>query len=263
MTDDVVVSGYDAVYATLGASATFRRIWSESACGTDFPEGFDHISFLTRGEIGEVSDALRLSPDDVLVDLACGTGGPGLWVASTNRARLVGIDVSAVGIERARARAERLGLAHASTFAVGTFAVTGLADGTAGAAMTVDALQYAPDKRAALTEMARILRPGGRLAMTVFEVEAAKVAGLAVLGDDPVADYGDLLEAAGFDIERYEETEGWRDRVTEAYGRVLASADALTIELGDEAMAALAFEMATTLELDPYPRRVLAVASRR
>jgi SAM-dependent methyltransferase len=53
----------------------------------------------------------------------------------------------------------------------GTFAMTGLADAAADGAISVDALQYAPDKRAGLKEAARILRPGGRLVFTAFEVE--------------------------------------------------------------------------------------------
>ena len=262
MTDDLVASGYDAVYATLAGSPTFKRLWFEHACGHDFPPDFDHISFLTLGEISQLSAGLRLAAGGMLVDLACGMGGPGLWVASTNGAKLTGIDLSPVGVDQAGRRAARLGLGGDASFAVGTFAATGLDTGVADGVMTADALQYAPDKRAALREMARILRPGGRLAMTVFEVDPAKVAGLPVLGDDPVVGYRALLEETGFAVERYEETPGWRQRLTGAYGAVLAAADVLTGELGVPAVAALSFEMATTLELDPYPRRVLAVTTR-
>ena len=57
--------------------------------------------------------------------------------------------------------------------------MTGLAEAAAAAdgAISVDALQYAPDKRARLKEAARILRPGGRLVFTAFEVEPQRVEG--------------------------------------------------------------------------------------
>ena len=66
--------------------------------------------------------------------------------------------------------------------------------------MTIDALQYAPDKRAALEEVARILVLGGRFVFLVFELEPARVAGLPVVGADPVDDYAPLLTATGFSV---------------------------------------------------------------
>ena len=48
MNDDVarVAAGYDAVYAAIPQSPTFRRIWREHAIGPGYPEEFEHISFL-------------------------------------------------------------------------------------------------------------------------------------------------------------------------------------------------------------------------
>ena len=41
--------------------------------------------------------------------------------------------------------------------------------------MTIEAFQYGPDKHAALAEVARILKPGGRAAIVCFEVDPVKV----------------------------------------------------------------------------------------
>ena len=97
---------------------------------------------------------------------------------------------------------------------------------------------------------------------TAFEVEPERVAGLPVLGDDPVADYRPLMEATGLTVERYEQTEGWEDRVTAAYGAVVGAAVELEPELGTRALLALTLEMTLTLEHRPYRGRVLAVARR-
>jgi SAM-dependent methyltransferase len=258
-----VAAGYDAVYAAIPNSPTFQRIWRAHALGPDYPEGFEHISFLTLAEMSGMAEALSLHAGSVLVDLACGMGGPGLWIAREAGAQLAGIDVSAVALAAARDRAGRLGLSQIARFTLGSFAQTGLDAGTVDGVMTVDALQYAPDKQAALDEAARILRSGGRLAFACFEFVPERVAGFPVLGTDPVGDYAPLLEKAGFDVISYAESANWRQRVTDTYQAVADAAAALTEEMGAAGATALLGEISVTLQLQPYRRRVLVSAAKR
>src|SRR5207247_10134446 len=65
-------------------------------------------SLLTWDAIADVTAALRLSPGQLLVDLACGRGGYGLEVARRSGARLVGIDFSRAAVRQARQHAQRL-----------------------------------------------------------------------------------------------------------------------------------------------------------
>ena len=255
-----VRDGYDAVYGALDRGPTFSRLWREHAYGGDFPAELAHIGFLTTGEARRVLDLLELDAGDVLVDVACGAGGPGLWVASQSGATLIGVDPSAPGLAAARRRAETVAIQ--AEFREGTFARTGLADGTADAVMSIEAFQYAPDKRAALAELARVLRPGGRLSIVAFEVDPAKLAGVPVLGVDPVPDYAPLLEDAGFRVVAYEETPDWERRVYGAFTAVIAAADELRAEMGEHAAASVLAEAVLTVELEPYPRRVLLGAER-
>ncbi len=266
MTDtdrSLVEAGYDAVYAAMPGSPTLRRLWREHAAGLDFPDEFAHISFVTIAQLRRMAGELRLSPEKTLVDLGCGMGGPALWVGRQTGAKLVGVDLSAVAVAQATARAAALGLTDRTNFVVGTFADTGLPDSFADGIMSEDALQYAPDKRSAFGEAARISRRGGRFVFTAFELDPAGVAGLPVIGADPVEDYRLLLEAAGFSVDVYEEVPGWPEPVTAAYSAVLAAKDVLTAEMGEAAIGALAFEMSLTLERKLYKRRVLAVATKR
>jgi SAM-dependent methyltransferase len=258
----VVLDGYDAIYDALPRGETFSRLWRTNAYGGDFPEEFAHLGFLTVAEAQRMRELLRLGPGDALADLACGAGGPGLWMARQSGASLIGADPSAAGLSAARTRARAAGLAGRSRFCQGTFEHTNLPDGAVDAAMSVDAFQYAPDKRAALAEFFRILRPGGRVSIIAFEVDPAKVAGVPVLGADPIPDYLPLLEAAGFDVEAYEETPGWRERVNAAFGAIADASDTLTAEMGERAAAGAVAEAMLTVQIHPYPRRVLAVARR-
>ena len=260
---ETVREGYEAVYEALPNGPTFNRIWRELAYGADFPIELAHIGFLTLPEAERVLELLRIPAGGLLVDVACGAGGPGLWVAQRSGASLVGIDPAEPGLATARRRARAIGLADRAEFRSGTFERTGLGDGTVDAVMTIDAFQYAPDKRAALAELARILRPGGRLAIVCFEVDPARIAGVPVLGVDPVADYTPLLEGAGVEIEAYEETPGWADRVQSAFQAVVDAGDALTAEMGGAAAAGVLAEAALTVAIRPYPRRVLIVARAR
>src|SRR3972149_12137544 len=125
MEQDIVSAGYDAVYRGVTKSPTLRRLWHELAEGPEFPEEFGHISFTTLPELQRVAAELRLGRDDTLVDLGCGMAGPALWMARETGARLIGIDGSRVAVEKATARAAKLGLAAQARFAVGAFADTG------------------------------------------------------------------------------------------------------------------------------------------
>ncbi len=259
----VVAAGYDAVYAAMDKSVTLRRLWHEHAEGPDFPQEFGHISFTTLGDLRRTASELRLKRGDTLAGLGCGMGGPALWLARETGANLVGVDLSAVAVKKASARAERLGLGAQAEFRVGSFAATGLGDASVDGATSEDALQYAPDKGAAMREIARILRPGGRFVFTAFELDAVRVAALPVLSADPVEDYRPSLADAGFEVDAYEEIAGWPEPVIATYSSVIAAKDELAREMGEAAVSALLMEMSMTVEGRPYRRRVLAAATRR
>lgn len=259
---DNVTAAYDAVYAGLPTSPTLQRIWRDHVLGQDYPLGFEHLSFATLGEMQRIADLLQLRPAGDLVDLGCGTGGAALWIARESRARLFGIDASRVAVARAQARASDLGLSSIATFSTGYFDRLSLDDESTDAMMSIDALQYAPNKAAVFAEAARVLRPRSRLVFTAFEVDAERSVGLPVFGADPVSDFRPLLERGGLSVRRYEETAGWQDRVTSTYKAVFEERARLEQEMGTIATAALAFEITATLDWQIFRRRVLVTAVR-
>jgi len=188
-----VVAAYEAVYAGFENSPTLQRLWRQHARGHDYPTGFEHLSVLTADELGRMK--AEFASGGRVVGVACGGGGPGLWVAFQTGAALIGIDPSRVALKHACDRAKHLGGPEA-VFCVGVFDRLPIQTASADAVMRVDALQYAADKDAALLEMGRILRPGGRLAFTAFEVDVDRVSRLPVLGVDPIEDFRPVLTSA-------------------------------------------------------------------
>lgn len=258
-----IEAGYDAVYEAMPASPRLRRMWRELASGTDFPEEFYHISFVTLTQHQRMVRELKLSPGDTLVNLACGMGGPALLAAKNTGANLIGVDISSVAVRLANERAASLGMSGSARFVVGTFAATGLEPASADGVMSEDALQYVPDKSAAIREIARILRPGKRLVCVAFELNPQASATAPGMSADPVDDYRPLLESNGFDIQTYEEIAGCPEPVRTTYQTLLDNRDALIDEMGAVAAAALFSELTLVLQTDLYQRRVLIVATRR
>jgi SAM-dependent methyltransferase len=117
----------------------------------------------------EVARELRLSAERELVDLGCGRGGPGMWIARESGADLIGIDFSAEAIEQASQRRSSFGLDERASFAIGTLDATGLSAGVADAVVCVDAIQFSNDGVATAAEVRRILRPGGRFVLTTWQ----------------------------------------------------------------------------------------------
>ena len=117
---DLVASGYEVFNAAWGKSPTLRQIWREHVTGRDYPEEFAHISFLPLSQLRSLTQGLCVTTDQVLVDVACGAGGPGLWAAKETGARLIGIDLSPRAAKQATERAGSLGMGGRATFSQGT-----------------------------------------------------------------------------------------------------------------------------------------------
>jgi SAM-dependent methyltransferase len=131
-------AGFDEGFAAIAVSPGIRRVWQ--AVDPDLPPEIEPFSFASVALLGHVADALALAPGQTPVDVGCGRGGPGLWLAQSQGAFLIGVDFSAVAAQHAGDRAARFGLADTARFVVGDLAATGLPAATADAVVSIVAL---------------------------------------------------------------------------------------------------------------------------
>ncbi|WP_433290394.1 class I SAM-dependent methyltransferase [Pseudonocardia sp. CA-142604] len=245
--------GYDQAFRALHDSRLVRRLWAE-AMGEQYPEEVDPFSSCCWWLLGQFVAGLRLGPGGTVVDLGCGRGGPGLWLARALSARLVGIDISPVAIELARSRAPQFLADDQASFHVAEFGSTGLEPATADAVVSVDALPFAPDLDAALREIHRILRVGGRLVFTAAQ-SRAQAPGSA-------GTWERHLEDAGFTVETRMINAFHHEHFRRLYTLWNEHAADLRSELGEVVAAGLLAEAAGVEQLDQLDALVV-VAQRR
>ncbi|WIY01457.1 class I SAM-dependent methyltransferase [Amycolatopsis mongoliensis] len=117
--------------------------------------------------VGAFNDGLfraaAIAPDDRVLDVGCGTGHVTLLAARrAGRGTVVGVDLSAPMLERARADAAAQGLANVR-FEQGDAQVHSFPDAGFDVAISQGGVMFFEDEVAAFANIRRGLRPGGRL----------------------------------------------------------------------------------------------------
>ncbi|MCV0440250.1 MAG: methyltransferase domain-containing protein [Hydrogenophaga sp.] len=112
---------------------------------------------------------VALQPGEQVLDVACGTGLVSLRAAQAVRpgGQVTGVDLSARMVEAAEQRAQVDPL-HPARFLRMDAEQLDLADGGFDVALCAFGLMYLPEPEQAVREMARVVRPGGRIGLAVW-----------------------------------------------------------------------------------------------
>jgi phosphoethanolamine N-methyltransferase len=194
-------------------------------------------------EVARLIDGIDFRGRQVL-DIGCGVGGIDFYLVEAQHAgHVTGIDVEATVIETATARAAGRGLADRTSFIRVFLGPLGCPDGAFDIVFSKDAIVHVPDKHALMSDIFRVLEPGGwfvasdwlicsdgppSIAMAAY-IEAE---GLG-FGMASPARYLDAMTKAGFIDIRIENRNAWY--------RETARKELLSMrgELYDEAVARL------------------------
>ncbi|MCX5197331.1 methyltransferase domain-containing protein [Streptomyces sp. NBC_00249] len=146
-----------------------------------------------------------LAPGDRVLDAGCGTGRalPALRAAVGPGGTVLGVDVTAPML----AAAQRAGRGSAGALLRADVARLPLRDGALDAVFAAGLIAHLPDPAANLRELARVVRPGGRLALFHPIGRAALAArhGRELTPDDMRAEHNlrPLLSGSGWELTSY------------------------------------------------------------
>ena len=202
-------------YAAVARSELSGKLGGVRSVAEAFGYGADELASIPAEanmglSCGHPTAVAGLKPGEVVVDLGCG-GGLDVFLAAKRvgpAGKAIGIDMTPEMIERARANAVRAGLTNVE-FHLGAIDKLPLADGSVDVVISNCVINLALDKAAVFREMARVLKPGGRVAVSDI---ALKKALPQEIGEDLMAyvgciagairidEYREGLRGAGFEM---------------------------------------------------------------
>ncbi|MGC9291376.1 MAG: arsenite methyltransferase [Acidobacteriaceae bacterium] len=202
-------------YAAVAASGLSSKDAGVAAVAGAFGYSVEELASIPAGanmglSCGNPTAMASLRPGEVVLDLGSG-GGLDVFLAAQKvgpRGRAIGVDMTPEMVELAQKNARRAGLDNVEFF-LSTIDKIPLPDASVDCILSNCVINLAPDKTAVFREMARVLRPGGRVAVSDIALKADRAlppevaSSLAaytgcIAGAVPIEQYRQGLLDAGF-----------------------------------------------------------------
>jgi SAM-dependent methyltransferase len=154
-------------------------------------------SFMRAGEIRTLAQQAGVGRNVCVLDLCCGTAGPGRMITAESGCRYLGVDQSARALAIARQLASQLPCRFEQA------RIPPLPGGRFEVILLLETMLAFPDKNALADEVARALEPGGRFGFTVeegrvlTEEERALMPGAGTVWPIQLPELTSVLRAAG------------------------------------------------------------------
>ncbi|CAN5122918.1 class I SAM-dependent methyltransferase [soil metagenome] len=167
----IVACNVDVQHGSEGWPERVRRVYDRVAGRYDLAAlGFRLLGFRYDAYLRRAAETLAVRPGQTVVDLGCGTGKnlPALAEAVGPGGRVVGVDISAAMLERARARVAPQGLRNVELVEADA-ATFGLPPGTERVLATFS-LSMMADPERVIEHVVGALPPHGRFAVLDFRI---------------------------------------------------------------------------------------------
>jgi len=137
------------------------------------PDRYDRLAeLLSFGQNGRwrraMVDAIAGAPGDLVLDVASGTAGVAIQLARRTGARVTGLDLTEEMLRRGRRNVAAAGLAGRIGLVAGRAEQLPFPDASFDSLTFTYLLRYVDDPQATLAELARVVKPGGRVASLEF-----------------------------------------------------------------------------------------------
>jgi arsenite methyltransferase len=184
--------------------------------------------------VGYYFDLAEVRNGETALDLGSGSGLDSFLAARKvgGGGRVIGIDMTDAQLEKARTLAGRAGFGQVE-FRKAYIEALPVEDASVDVVISNGVINLSADKAAVFSEAARVLRPGGRLAIADIVTRTQLPEGVTcdaslwaacIGGAMQRDDYRETIEGAGFTVESVRENENYRfvseraDNATQKYG---------------------------------------------
>src|SRR6187402_1477936 len=144
-----------------------KEAWNKSSAG--WKKWDDLMMNFLQPMNTEMIQMLDIHDSDIILDVATGTGEPGLTIASILKSgKVVGTDLAEEMLIVAEEKAKNLGIKNFETVCCDVSSLPFENDTFNSIACRLG-IMFFPDIQLALQEMVRVLKPGGRIVFSVWD----------------------------------------------------------------------------------------------
>ena len=151
----------------------FRALWGDHLHHGVPARGGHHGRAIAAVERVARLLGLRAGSGTRLLDIGCGYGGPALHLANAYGANVCGITLSASQFERAQQLAAEFEATNRPRFVLGDWLANRFEDSSFDGALSVECFGHVADKQRFLSELKRVLVPGGRCVLALWAASEA------------------------------------------------------------------------------------------